>query len=394
MRRGRSTQSARPVGFNAGAGEGEGEGRRLGAGAGEGGLEHKRGGAALAPVPLRATRMSRRALRERRHRERRLRARLAIAAAAIITLGLTVFTFPYAAKWFAAINQQRTISEYSFTANQKNLDQFKNALDKNIAGDIRGAMAALDVAGTDAIGSVVIPAVSVEVPIYPSSSDADLQRGAGHIEYTSAPVGGPGTHSAISAHTGMPTASMFDRLHQAQVGDLIELKVLGETLTYQVSRIHVDTPEDGAARLQPREGADLLTLVTCTPYGVNTHRLLVTGVRVPDRDEVVEDAPDVTAKVPTPTWAIAYVLGLGATAAGASSQLGAAGPSAGTSSQLGAAGPGAGGASGLETRSAKRGTSSRRRRTRNPVRPRQTTTGPTRSLGPVGASRSRSRAPR
>ena len=142
----------------------------------------------------------------------------------------------------------------------------------------------LNVSGNGVMGYVEIPRISCSLPLYHSVDEAVLQVGAGHIPGSSLPVGGPGTHCVISSHRGLPSAKLFTDLDQMEEGDLFQLHVLRETLTYQVAQILVVEPEDVSA-LEIQEGQDLCTLVTCTPYGVNSHRLLVQGVRVENPEE-------------------------------------------------------------------------------------------------------------
>ncbi len=143
----------------------------------------------------------------------------------------------------------------------------------------------LDVDGDGLIGFVEIPKISVDLPIYHGTSEKILQKGAGHLPNTSMPVGGKSTHSVISAHTGMPNATMFDYLTDMKKGDVFYIRVIGKTLKYQVDQIKVILPEN-IQDLRIIHGEDHVTLLTCTPYGLNTHRLLVRGVRVPmDKNE-------------------------------------------------------------------------------------------------------------
>ncbi|MGN0477315.1 MAG: class C sortase [Ruminococcus sp.] len=138
----------------------------------------------------------------------------------------------------------------------------------------------LDVDGKGLIGYVEIPKISVNLPIYHGTSEEVLQKGAGHLQNTSFPVGGKSTHSVISAHTGMPTATMFDYLTEMKKGDVFYIRVIGKTLKYEVDQIKVILPNK-TENLRVIPGEDHVTLLTCTPYGLNTHRLLVRGVRVP-----------------------------------------------------------------------------------------------------------------
>ena len=133
---------------------------------------------------------------------------------------------------------------------------------------------------TDTIGFVDIPAISVYLPICHGTSSEVLQNSVGHMEGTSLPVGGADTHCVLAAHTGLPTASLFTNLDQMALGDVFYLHVLGQTLAYQVDQIKVVLPEETQyTAIVP--GQDYVTLLTCTPFGVNDHRLLVRGVRIP-----------------------------------------------------------------------------------------------------------------
>lgn len=136
----------------------------------------------------------------------------------------------------------------------------------------------LNIEGDGVMGSIRIPKINVRLPIYHGTSAVVLRKGAGHLENTSLPVGGAGTHTVLSTHTGYPTATLFTELDKLEEGDLFFLEVLGETLAYQVDQVKVVEPDDTSDLLIDNE-EDYVTLVTCTPYGVNSHRLLVRGVR-------------------------------------------------------------------------------------------------------------------
>lgn len=140
------------------------------------------------------------------------------------------------------------------------------------------------------MGTVRVPKISVELPIYHGTSDAALASGAGHLYGTSLPVGGPSTHAVITGHRGLATAQMFTRLNEIEIGDYLYITVMDRTLAYEVDSIDVIDPTD-SSRLRIVPGQDRLTLMTCTPYGVNTHRLLVAGHRVP----YPTDAPEPSA---------------------------------------------------------------------------------------------------
>lgn len=145
----------------------------------------------------------------------------------------------------------------------------------------------LNVSQTGVMGYITIPKIDVHLPIYHGTDEAILQIAVGHLEWTSLPVGGVGTHAAFSGHRGLPSAKLFTDLDELEVGDRFTLKILDEILTYEVDQIKVVEPQV-IEDLRIVEGQDLVTLVTCTPYGVNSHRLLVRGHRVDNAPEVVE----------------------------------------------------------------------------------------------------------
>ncbi len=137
----------------------------------------------------------------------------------------------------------------------------------------------LRVPGTEAMGYVEIPAISISLPIYHGTSDAVLQSGIGHIEGSSLPVGGKSVHSVLSGHTGLPSSKLFTNIDKLVEGDKFYLHILNEVYAYEVDNIQTILPEE-LSSLAIEEGKDYCTLVTCTPYGVNTHRLLVRGHRI------------------------------------------------------------------------------------------------------------------
>lgn len=140
-----------------------------------------------------------------------------------------------------------------------------------------------NIADNGLIGYIDIPKINVYLPIYHGTSTEVLERGAGHLENTAFPVGGKNTHSVISAHTAFPTETFFDYLTDMEEGDYFYIHVLNRVLTYQVDQIKVVLP-DNTHDLYVEDGRDLVTLLTCTPYSINSHRLLVRGTRVEDRD--------------------------------------------------------------------------------------------------------------
>ena len=174
----------------------------------------------------------------------------------------------------------------------------------------------LDIAGNGVMGYVEIPKIEVRLPIYHGTGEEELEKGTGHLYGTSLPVGGEGTHSVISGHRGLPSALLFTDLDQLEVGDKFALHVLGETLAYEVDQILVVEPTD-VSSLVPEQGRDYVTLVTCTPYGVNTQRLLVRGHRVDSMGDagVVTTAGQVLKSFAW--WQVAVALGVLAAGIGA-----------------------------------------------------------------------------
>lgn len=144
----------------------------------------------------------------------------------------------------------------------------------------REYLSCLNLTGDGMMGYVQIPKIGVKIPIYHTTTEEVLQKGAGHLPGSSFPVGGEGTHAVISAHRGLPSAALFTDLDKLKDGDYFLLSVLDDVLCYQVDQITTVDPTD-TSTLVSEEGKDLVTLLTCTPYGVNSHRLLVRGHRVP-----------------------------------------------------------------------------------------------------------------
>lgn len=168
----------------------------------------------------------------------------------------------------------------------------------------------LNMAGDGIMGYVQIPMIRVDLPIYHGTETETLDVGIGHLLGTSLPVGGESTHSVLTAHSGMATQKLFSDLDQLEQGDVFYLQVLGETLAYQVDTIHTVLPHD-TTYLGITEGADHCTLVTCTPFGVNTHRLLVRGTRIPyEEAEVIVEEQLQIEEPPASTWEQQYLKGI------------------------------------------------------------------------------------
>lgn len=214
----------------------------------------------------------------------------------IFIAGLAVLFYPRVAQWYSSRQQDTAVRKYfeevkSLEENQVS-ERLSNAQKYNAMlsdygykddnefnrNDYSNYSNALSIEGDNIICIVEIPKINVRLPVYSGTADEDLQKGAGHIEGTSLPVGGLGTHCAISAHRGLPYSVMFRDLDKLAEGDEFYIYTLGSKLTYTVDNISVVLPDD-IDNLAIEEDKDYLTLITCTPYAVNTHRLLVRGVR-------------------------------------------------------------------------------------------------------------------
>ena len=167
----------------------------------------------------------------------------------------------------------------------------------------------LNIAGNGIMGYVEIPKISVNLPIYHGTENDSLERGIGHLLGSSLPIGGESTHTILSGHSGMASQKMFTDLEQLTTGDVFYLRVLDETLAYQVVEINTVLPYD-TSLLGIAPGEDLCTLVTCTPYGVNTHRLLVRGSRIPYAEAELLAEETAEEEPANSTWEQKYIEGL------------------------------------------------------------------------------------
>ena len=230
----------------------------------------------------------------------------------IFLAGLSLLLYPLVANQWNNHRQKQLISNYEsvvadkeaagnidYAAEMKKAEAYNDALLPSILPDSFAVAEAqteadssyensLNSAGDGMMGIVEIPKIDIKLPIYHGTSDEVLQKAAGHLEGSSLPIGGENTHAVISAHRGLPSASLFTDLDQLEIGDHFLIHVLDETLCYEVDQILVVDPEDTSA-LAVEDGEDLMTLLTCTPYGVNTQRLMVRGHRVPYEEQTVAD---------------------------------------------------------------------------------------------------------
>ena len=210
--------------------------------------------------------------------------------------GLALLLYPTFSDWWNSFHQSRAITDY--TQEIANMDdakyeqflrearEYNEALTKRIGArfmlseeELLEYNAVLDVSGTGIMGYIEIPVLQTKLAVYHGTSDAVLASGVGHIEGSSLPVGGESTHCVLSGHRGLPSAKLFTNLDQLVEGNLFLLHTLDETLTYEVDQIRIVEPRE-IGDLYIEEGMDYCTLVTCTPYSINTHRLLVRGHRI------------------------------------------------------------------------------------------------------------------
>ena len=238
-----------------------------------------------------------------------------IVVAVLFLAGLSVLLYPFVANQWNTYRQSRLMSSYEegvaekeaageidYEAEWAAAKAYNDNLMPMILPDSfavaeassrdEAYMMCLNINDDEVMGIVEIPKIDVELPIYHTTDEDVLQIGAGHLEGSSLPVGGESTHAVISAHRGLPSATLFTDLDKLEEGDHFLLHILDDTLAYEVDRIDVVEPDE-TELLSVVEGEDLVTLLTCTPYGVNTHRLLVRGHRVPYvPEEVADEASD------------------------------------------------------------------------------------------------------
>lgn len=227
--------------------------------------------------------------------------------------GAAVFLYPAVSNYLAEKNHTRVIQTYQETvgglSDEELSEEWAKAeeYNENLAGDpvhdpfIPGSGYALpdnylDVLNIDGVmGYIEIPKIDVSLPVYHGTAEETLEKGVGHMESTTLPIGGTDRHAVLTGHRGLPSAELFTNLDLLEIGDHFYINVLGETLAYEVDSIEVVEPDElGLLTVEP--GRDLVTLITCTPYGVNTHRLLVRGTRteyVPEEADREASAPDV-----------------------------------------------------------------------------------------------------
>ena len=252
--------------------------------------------------------------------------RVTLIIVAVGLLGIGLILYPSVADWWNSFHQSRAVASYAQkVANMDNSEYERilaeaEAYNNNLAiNGINWKMSKeeravyekeLDITGTGIMGYISIPKIHVELPISHGIDDAVLQIAIGHLLETSLPVGGSTTHCVVSGHRGLPSAKLFTDIDKLVEGDTWTVNVLNKTLTYEVDQIRVVLPTD-LKNLQLEQGKDQFTLVTCTPYGINTHRLLVRGHRVDNAQgeaNVIADALQIEPVYMAPFVAIPFIL--------------------------------------------------------------------------------------
>ena len=227
---------------------------------------------------------------------------MTIVLVLVLLAGLSLLLYPSVSDYWNSFHQSRAIASYAEEVAQIDDDTYDRfwveaqTYNETLPGKPNRYIlteeerteyeSLLDISGTGIMGYIEIPAINCSLPIYHGTDEGVLQIAIGHIEGSSLPVGGESTHCVLSGHRGLPSARLFTDLDQLVVGDSFIIRVLDETLTYEVDQIRIVLPEE-LSDLEIEEGKDYCTLVTCTPYGVNTHRLLVRGHRIENAEEAV-----------------------------------------------------------------------------------------------------------
>ena len=242
--------------------------------------------------------------------------------------GLSLLLYPSLSDYWNSFHASQAVATYSEEVRNLNADKYDRligeAREYNAAlpgrykafflseSDRSTYNALLDVKGTGVMGYIEIPTIQISLPIYHGTEDEVLQIAVGHLDWSSLPVGGEGTHCVLSGHRGLPSAKLFTNLDKLVAGDKFVIRVLDEVMTYEVDQILIVEPNDLSA-LAIEKGKDLCTLVTCTPYGVNSHRLLVRGHRVENESEeirVTSDAIEIDPLIVAPAVALPMLLAL------------------------------------------------------------------------------------
>lgn len=245
----------------------------------------------------------------------------------IFVVGLAVFAYPTISDRWNSYHSSRAIMSYTETVSGMTEEEYEQLFsaaeqyNRNILSrpnpftpsdeELEEYETLLNVAGNGIMGYIEIPFINVSLPLYHGTSESVLQIAVGHLDWTSLPVGGPSTHAVLSGHRGLPSAELFTKLDRLAEGDRFMLTILNEVLTYEVDQIHIVLPEE-VSDLQIVPDRDYCTLVTCTPYGINTHRMLVRGHRVETEYEhnvrVTSEAIQIEPVLVAPIIAIPFLI--------------------------------------------------------------------------------------
>lgn len=218
----------------------------------------------------------------------------------VFCIGLSLLLYPSVSDYWNSHHQSEIIAGYADAVSKINKDQYAgiwqraNTYNKTLAEqgntwtlteeEKEDYLTQLDIAGNGVMSYIEIPAIDCHLPVYHGTEEAVLQVAVGHYEGSSLPIGGESTHCVLTGHRGLPSAKLFSKLDQLVVGDVFFLQTLDETLTYEIDQILIVLPYE-MDELKIQKGEDLCTLVTCTPYGVNSHRLLVRGHRIENQEQ-------------------------------------------------------------------------------------------------------------
>lgn len=252
----------------------------------------------------------------------------AVIAAAFF-VGISLLLYPVISEYINAKHQSKAIASYDETVSHMSEAEYDEIFAKARAYNdalartegafyqperVPGYLEALDITGTGIMGYVTIDKIGVELPVYHTVETDVLQSAVGHLPGTSLPIGGEGTHAVLSGHRGLPSARLFTDLNKLEPGDLFTITVLNRVVMYRVDQVKIVDPTD-VTDLQLVPGKDYCTLFTCTPYGINSHRLLVRGVRVETPEDaapryIANEAYRIDPLIVTPAVAAPMLLGI------------------------------------------------------------------------------------
>lgn len=246
----------------------------------------------------------------------------------VLIVGLSLVLYPSFSDWWNSKHMSRVITDYVNLIDDLEEDEYEGLLEaareynRSLLYRTNGYTTTpeqkeqynklLNIAGNGVMGYIEVPSIGVSLPVYHGTEDTVLQVAIGHLEWSSLPVGGESTHSVVSGHRGLPSAKLFTHLDKVREGDLFMLRVLDEVLTYEVDQILIVEPHE-VDSLMISKGKDYCTMFTCTPYGINTHRLLIRGHRVANLEEkeirhVISEALLIEPAVVAPVVALPMLL--------------------------------------------------------------------------------------